>query len=284
MRLMTLTKDQLSDLYNDRMRKDFPPSELKPLFVMLDAVDKGIYETLGLYDGEEIVGYSCLVKLGNDYLVDYLADCGYNVSKLIEPSVELTVKKGGISGSQEITLPTEDVDVRELGNVETEKQKEINKEARIKTKPYLAAHGYDVSQWIPETSLSDLVGVIKDPDGNPINVVIRSAKQRYIYLSASSFEILMSNPNNLLIVENNQGIRPVTFEELFGNDSNVNLVFDARHTPREYFQALAVIFKYVKNTKFVVRDPHYSAYEEIKGFGLEKKNDGTIQIATNEDI
>ena len=73
MRLMTLTKDQLSDLYNDQMRKDFPPSELKPLFVMLDAVDKGIYETLGLYDGDEIVGYSCLVKLGNDYLVDYLA-------------------------------------------------------------------------------------------------------------------------------------------------------------------------------------------------------------------
>ena len=73
MHLKTLTKDQLSDLYNDRMREDFPPSELKPLFVILDAVDKGIYEALGLYDGEEIVGYSCLVKQGNDYLVDYLA-------------------------------------------------------------------------------------------------------------------------------------------------------------------------------------------------------------------
>ena len=225
-----------------------------------------------------------LITEDHQSLVDYLADCGYNVGKLIEPSVELTANKGGTSESQEISLPTGDVDVREIGNVESDKQKEINKEARIHAKPYLAAHGYDVSQWIPETSLSDLVGVIKDPDGNPINVVVRSAKQRYIYLSASSFEILMSNPNNLLIVENNHGIRPVTFEELFGNDSNVNLVFDARHTPREYFQALAVIFKYVKNTKFVVRDPHYSAYEEIKGFGLEKKNDGTILIATNEDI
>ena len=225
-----------------------------------------------------------LITDDHQSLVDYLEDSDYDVSKLIEPSVELTFNKGDANGPQEITLPIENGDVRELGNVETEKQKEINKEARIHAKPYLAAHGYDVSQWIPETSLSDLVGIIKDPDGNPINVVVRSAKQRYIYLSASSFEILMSNPNNLLIVENNQGIRPVTFEELFGNDSNVNLIFDARHTPREYFQALAVLFKYVKNTKFVVRDPHYSAYEEIKGFGLEKKNDGTILIATNEDI
>ena len=73
MDLKTLTKDQLSNLYNDRMRKDFPPSELKPLFVMLDAVDKGIYEPLGLYDSEEMVGYSCLVKEGTDSLVDYLA-------------------------------------------------------------------------------------------------------------------------------------------------------------------------------------------------------------------
>ena len=73
MDLKTLTKDQLSNLYNDRMRKDFPPSELKPLFVMLDAVDKGIYEALGLYDGEEMVGYSCMVKEGTDSLVDYLA-------------------------------------------------------------------------------------------------------------------------------------------------------------------------------------------------------------------
>lgn len=225
-----------------------------------------------------------LITDDHQSLVNYLADCGYNVSKLIEPSVELPIYRGGTGESQGIVLPTGDVDVRELGNVETEKQKEINKEARIHTKPYLAAHGYDVSSWEPETSLPDLVGVIKDPNGCPINVVIRSAKQRYIHLSASSFETLMSNPNNLLIVENNQGIRPVTFEELFGNDSNVNLIFDARHTPREYFQALAIIFKYVKNTEFVVRDPHFSAYEEIKGFGLEMKNDGTILIATNEDI
>lgn len=225
-----------------------------------------------------------LITEDHQSLVDYLADCGYNVSKLIAPSVELPINKGGTGESQGIVLPTGEVDVREIGKVETEKQKEINKEARIHAKPYLAAHGYDVSSWDPETSLPDLVGIIKDPNGCPINVVIRSAKQRYIHLSASSFETLMSNPNNLLIVENNQGIRPVTFEELFGNDSNVNLIFDARHTPREYFQALAIIFKYVKNTEFVVRDPHFSAYEEIKGFGLEMKNDGTILIATDEDI
>ena len=227
-----------------------------------------------------------LITDDHQSLVDYLADCGYDVSKLIPPlshTVELPINNDG-SSTQAIGHPMGEKRVVNRGNVDDAHQMEINKEARIHAKPYLAAHGYDVSGWNPESSLPDLVGIIKDPNGTPINVVIRSAKQRYIHLSASSFETLMTNPNNLLIVENHQGIRPVTFEELFGNDSNVNLIFDARHTPREYFRALGIIFKYVKNTEFVVRDPHFSTYDEIKGFGLEMKNDGTILIATTDDI
>lgn len=183
-----------------------------------------------------------------------------------------------------ISLPEKEREVIEKGDVDKQRQEAINREVRIKVKPYLETKGYDVSEWEPENSLPDLVGIIKDPEGNPINVVIRSANQKKIHLSASSFETLMSHPNNLLIVENHSGLHCVTFTELFGNNSNVNLVFDARHTPREYFQALGIIFKYVKNTEFVVWDPNYSAYEEIQGFGLEMKNDGTILIANLEDI
>lgn len=228
-----------------------------------------------------------LITDDHQSLSDYLADCGYDVSKLTDPrpvSADVPVDAEVSVGTQEIAIPIGEKVVINRGDVDEANQKEINKEARIHAKPYLAAHGYDVSQWEPETSLPDLVGIIKDPYGNPINVVIRSAKQRYIHLSASSFETLMTNPNNLLIVENHQGIRPVTFEELFGNDSNVNLIFDAKHTHREYFYALGIIFKYVKNTEFVVRDPHFSTYDEIKGFGLEMKNDGTILIASPDDI
>lgn len=220
-----------------------------------------------------------VILITNDHqsLVDYLIDCGYKADNLRELQLPIQI-------SEEMALFPDERTITEPGPVATIDQMEINKEARIKVKPFLAAHGYDVSSWNPENSLPDLVGVIKDPKGNPINVVIRSAKQRDIHLSASSFEILMTNPNNLLIVENHQGIHPVSFEELFGNNSNVNLIFDAKYTPREYFKALGVIFKYVKNTRFVVPDPHFSAYDEIKGFGLEMKNDGTVLIGSSNDI
>ena len=256
------------------------PARMEPLMTPLCSF-------LGLGAGLEGKLMIILITDDQQALIDYLTDSGYDVSNLpksFSSSSGTPVPPETRSPSPEIVLPTGEKVVIERGNVETAQQKEINKEARIHAKPYLAAHGYDVSQWEPETSSPDLVGIIKDPNDVPINVVIRSARQRYIHLSASSFETLMTHPNNLLIVENHQGIRPVTFEELFGNDSNVNLIFDARHTPREYFQALGIIFKYVKNTEFVVRDPHFSTYDEIKGFGLEMKNDGTILIASAEDI
>ena len=94
----------------------------------------------------------------------------------------------------------------------------------------------------------------------------------------------MSHPDNLLIVENHEGINSITFTELFGNNSNVNLIFDARHTPIEYFKALGMIFKYVKNTQFVVYDPCYSTYDEIQGFGLDIRNDGVVIVGSEINI
>ena len=73
MRLERLIKAQAEDIYKNKMTVDFPKPELKPLEVILKAIDNDIYEPLGLFDDSKIIGYTFLVKLGSDYLVDYLA-------------------------------------------------------------------------------------------------------------------------------------------------------------------------------------------------------------------
>ena len=72
-RLERLTKVQVKDIYKDKMIVDFPKAELKPLEVILKAIDNNIYEPLGLFEDSKIIGYTFLVKLGSNYLVDYLA-------------------------------------------------------------------------------------------------------------------------------------------------------------------------------------------------------------------
>ena len=176
-------------------------------------------------------------------------------------------------------------EVTEKGKVGSNDQEAINREVRIMAKPILRDNNYDVSGWDPVTSPPDIIGIIKTPEGEPINVIVRSAKGRKIHLAATSFESLMSNPKNLLIVRGEDGeIHTVDFQELFGGNSNVNLIFDANFTPLSYFQALGTIFKYVKNTDFVIENPHYSAFDEIKGFGLDIKNEGVIILGAEEDI
>ena len=73
MRLEHLGKSLAETVYKERIVIDFPEDELKPLWAILNAMDQGKYECLGLFDGESMIGYTFLVKLGKDYLVDYLS-------------------------------------------------------------------------------------------------------------------------------------------------------------------------------------------------------------------
>ena len=74
MKLNELTPAQLSQLYEAELKHDFPPEELKPLKAILSLMEQGRYQALGLYDGEELLGYA-LLWLEPDVpfaLLDYL--------------------------------------------------------------------------------------------------------------------------------------------------------------------------------------------------------------------
>lgn len=73
MKIKTLSKWEMTCLYYTRMVKDFPPSERKPLIMILRGMKAGNYTCYGLADGKAILGYAIFVKLGNRYLFDYLA-------------------------------------------------------------------------------------------------------------------------------------------------------------------------------------------------------------------
>lgn len=77
MELRELSTLQIIFVYNTYMKEDFPPDELKPLKTILDMMDKGIYECLGLYQDNEFVAYAYFVRNQERrvLLLDYLAVC-----------------------------------------------------------------------------------------------------------------------------------------------------------------------------------------------------------------
>lgn len=74
MELKLLTPEQLRSLYEQEMKRAFPPEELKPLKAMESLREQGKYDALGLWDGDELLGYALMwLEPGYPFaLLDYL--------------------------------------------------------------------------------------------------------------------------------------------------------------------------------------------------------------------
>jgi hypothetical protein len=174
--------------------------------------------------------------------------------------------------------------LREKGNVPKDEQKAINVEACKAAKEYLSMdNNYDCSTWIPEED-TDLIKNKVRFHGKPIVVAVTSSSAGKIYLYPGKFAELMVDPDNLLLNYSKGIIHKLSFNNIFLNNPNVNLIFDSDIVSPKLIASLARTFLYSKNTCFVVDNPSFSASETI-GFGLKEKVDGpVIKYSDDDDI
>ena len=57
-----LTPGELTDVYLQEMRRDFPAGELKPLSMILTSEAEGLAHTWGVFDGETLAAYLLMVR------------------------------------------------------------------------------------------------------------------------------------------------------------------------------------------------------------------------------
>jgi len=177
-------------------------------------------------------------------------------------------------------------------NLSEEEQIEAHKEAEQIVRRKLIQDGYDCSEWVIDDDANQFskwhsvnqVDNIKNQKGDLINLVIKSAKGGYIFLSATDFEFLTSNSNNVLMVWDGKQVHSVTGDQIFQKESNVNLIFDTEYTPKHYYAALSKVFQYVKRTTFAVKNPSYNAYDSIRSFGMDVKTEGVQELFDDNDL
>ena len=75
LQIRELTVEEIRDVYHDRMKQDFPSSERKPLSLILSLIKRGVYQGIGLYEGDDLIAYAFLTPAaaGGWMLVDYYA-------------------------------------------------------------------------------------------------------------------------------------------------------------------------------------------------------------------
>jgi len=75
MHCQNLTAQQRAYIYQNHMTRDFPKNELKPCTMIERLLQEGVYDCLGLYDENQLVGYAYFTKLPDSghLLLDYYA-------------------------------------------------------------------------------------------------------------------------------------------------------------------------------------------------------------------
>lgn len=70
-----LTPGELTDVYLQEMRRDFPAGELKPLSMILTSEAEGLAHTWGVFDGETLAAYLLMVRPDGSAIsqLDYFA-------------------------------------------------------------------------------------------------------------------------------------------------------------------------------------------------------------------
>ena len=68
-----LRKEEIEQIYDLYMVKDFPDDELKPCSYILRSVEKGYGFTLGIYEGDALSAYGVFVHTDHFALLDYFA-------------------------------------------------------------------------------------------------------------------------------------------------------------------------------------------------------------------
>jgi hypothetical protein len=212
------------------------------------------------------------------------------LSSVQTPPVEDGIQENIQQTSEEYTINK----VLYKGNLSKEEQIDAHKEAVLKSKKALEKAGYDCSKWNLDEendspgfwqSYSQVCGCIKNPQKEDIDIVVKSAKGGNIHLSATDLDLLVADKHNILMVWDGTTAHSITNEELFDQNSDINLIFDAKNTPYEYYSALSGFFKYIKGTIFVVKDPKHNVYDTIiKSFDLDKKREGKQDSLTEEAL
>lgn len=70
-----LDNKEISHIYGTYMTQDFPSQELKPLSHIIRSVKKGFGFTLGIYEGQDLIGYAVFIVSDEKHcaLLDYFA-------------------------------------------------------------------------------------------------------------------------------------------------------------------------------------------------------------------
>lgn len=164
-----------------------------------------------------------------------------------------------------------------ISSLEDRTRAEINDEAKRQAVSWLRQKGFIV----PEPPKFDYYKIknVFDQDNTPVIVHVRSSRAGYLFISPADWQELSKSNAFLLVVLPGGKITTLTFDELIQSNTQIHLQFDPQLFTPDGLVAIAKIFQYIPSVSFVVRSTTFSASEDIKSFGLDRRLDELVKTA-----
>ena len=292
---VSLTKEEKDDYDNLKEEKDKIKLALQKRGLNYDDLLKGDGSNEGIIIQEPIERANAIFEeksgqhtseiINAESAINVLKEHGFEVYK---PSHNLTRAQENYNDTYQGNLYTRD-------GVPIIDQIDIHKEAMSAAKKYLESKNFDFSKSDYERSSDEfdkyqkwrsacqIHNVFQKSNGKSVTVVVKSCKGGYVYLSATDFQALTENKDNILILYDNNGCHSVSYNDLF-KGSDINLIFDPEYTPEHYYAALGKIFTYIKRSTFAVKNPNFNVYDTIKSFGMDSKTEGIQDLFDDNDL
>lgn len=157
-------------------------------------------------------------------------------------------------------------------------QIEISQETREMIKQELISLGYRVPEPFGNSSI---VNGVYDKNGISVPIVAKSAKSSRLAMHPNEWIQLMQKNSRLFLRLKNDIITTASLEEILSTEDRFQLDFSKQHVSQELILALANVFKWVKDVKFVVPNPNSSFTSLEKSFIPEEGRAGVIDLFGN---
>lgn len=122
---------------------------------------------------------------------------------------------------------------------------------------------------------------IKNPDGKPIKVVIKSAKQGRIYFTPLEWIALAEEDSQLFVLTAGNKVRNVTLKDLQRINDEFHMRFNTEHFIISNLKIFANFFKGLPFTHFIFIAPE-STTDYLQQFGLSERNPGASELTADD--
>lgn len=208
----------------------------------------------------------------------FIVELGINITDAVSrKEFGMSVEKTKSYSTDEVSIDTsEDLldcsDERSRINISNESKLKIFEE--LKAKGFVISGNLDINYTI--------VRGIKNPNGKPVTLVVKSGKKGSLYFNPEEWLALSGSDAQLFVVSRGNIVRNVTMEDLQKCNDTFHMRFNTRvFSVNTNLKAFATFFHYLKFTHFIFNTPE-NTNDYLQEFGLSERNKSAIDLTADD--